>query len=234
MTTSEILDRSKSDMTPEMAIIVNRINRNAYNNAYYLERRDIINGKMSAAVPLTEECMTDIVDALSSEREDIIYGPIPENMIYADCRHGYKKYVWWHGPEKRQMYFKDRLNIPNGEMWVPGLIYVVIGKELSVYAFSGRRPKTKLFRAPFFNIYSNNKVCLGNAKVKQSPTLTYENIIKYWETMFWKSEFASLVDNNNPVKDNLVTLTKRLIRTGEKFPESELSPIKTTLKSLLK
>lgn len=229
MTTSEILDRSEAEMVPTMAIIVNSIGV----CDYYLERRDIIDGKMSAAVPLTEECMTDIADSFSAERKDIIYGAIPENMLYADCRRGHIKYIWYRGPEKRKAYFKDSLNIPNGEMYVPGLIYHVEDNKLSMYAFKGRKPKDKLFKAPFFNVYSNNSICLGSARVKKPTTLTYESVILYWEDMFWKSEFSGLLGDST-AKNNLVTLTKRLISTGEKFPESELKPINTTLKSLLK
>lgn len=227
MTTSEILNRSKESMIPETAIIVNRIG-----HSYYLERRDIIGGKMTVGVPLTKDCIKDIVDSFSSDRKDIVHGVIPDNMLYADCRPGHEKYVWFQKPCKKHVYFKDNLNIPNGEMCVPGLVYVVRNNSLSMYAFIGIRPKDKLFRAPFFNIYEGGGVCLGNAKVRKPDTLTYEAVIQYWEQMFWKSEFASLIGGNT-VNGNLSTLTKRLIETGEKFPTSELLPVKTKLKNLI-
>ena len=227
MTTSEILDRAEGALTPQMAIIVNSMGY----SEYYLERRDIVDGKMTAAVPLTRECLTDIVNTLSSDEKDIIHGSIPANMIYADSRRGFEKYIWFNPPERRKLYFHSSLNIPNGEMLVPGLLYVVIEGTLSIYAFKGRKPKNKLFRAPFFNTYTNGSVCLGNAKAKKASELTYASIIQYWEDMFWKSEFVSTLFN--PIEGNLSTLTRQLIKSGEKFPESKLLPVETTLKRLL-
>lgn len=71
-TTKEIL----TELLPEMAIIVYK-----NNNKYYLERRDIINGKMASGVPLTEKCLTDIFDVISSEGSDILHGAVPENLL---------------------------------------------------------------------------------------------------------------------------------------------------------
>ena len=68
-TTKEIL----TELLPEMAIIVYK-----NNNKYYLERRDIINGKMASGVPLTEKCLTDIFDVkntsgITNRRNGIYY-----------------------------------------------------------------------------------------------------------------------------------------------------------------
>lgn len=103
---------------------------------------------------------------------------------------------------------------------------------MSVYAFMGSKPKRKLYRAPFFNVYDDNHVCLGTAKAKKPKELTYKNIMTYWEQMFWGSEFAGLI-SANPVKGNLTTIMKQCIKTGCKFPVSELLPIKRTLEELL-
>lgn len=227
MTTSEILNRSEDSIIPEMAIIVNSVGY----RTYYLERRDIVNGKMTAGVPLTTKCLTDIVSTLSSDRTDIIHGAIPANMLYADSRKGFERYVWYREPEKRHVYFKSGLNIPNGEMWVPGLIYSVQGTTLSMYAYKGRRPKDKLFHAPFFN--TSEGVCLGSAKVEKPEELTYEAVMQYWEDMFWKSEFTHIW-GANPIKGNLALITKQCIESGCRFPEAELLPIRTTLKSIMR
>lgn len=224
----QINDILTKQMTPKMAIIVFHDN----DNEYYLEQRPIKKGKMGAGVPLSQECINNVVDSLSSDCADIIHGAIPSNMLFADCRVGHEKYVWYQRPTKKHVFFKDELNIPNGEMCVPGLVYVVKNNSLSLFSYKGIMPKGKLLRAPFFNIYSNNTVCLGNAKVKKASILTYESIIRYWEEMFWKSEFSHLI-GGNVVKNNLSSLTKRLIETGEKFPGNELIPIKTKLKDLL-
>lgn len=226
-TTEDLFDKAE----PKMAIIV----YGTRNSKYYLERRDIDkDGNMCAGVPLTENCLSDIVMSLSSAEKNLIHGTIPANMLYADCRTGRGVYVWYRKEEKRMMYFNEQLGIDNGEMMVPGLVYKVSGNTLSVFAYKGRlTQKTKLYRAPFFNV-SSSSVCLGSAKVSVPKVLTYESVLNYWEQMFWQSEFTHLLGGNS-IKGNLSSITKRGIETGCRFPKEELIPIKNiTLGGLLR
>ncbi|MEG1544001.1 MAG: PRTRC system protein B [Tannerellaceae bacterium] len=216
------------ELSPEMALLVYR-----HEQKYYLERRDIINGKMAAGIPLTEECLTNIFDSISSDESDMLHGSIPDNMLYADGRCGREKYVWYNKPERRNLLFSKEAGISDGQMWIPGLVYVASATTLSVFAFKGNKPKSKLFKAPFFNIYDSGKVCLGSAQVDKPSELTYERIVQYWEKMFWASEFVHIL-GNNPVKNNLATLLKKGIETDCRFPEDELLPVKTNLKELLR
>lgn len=218
------------ELEPKMAVIIYKSE-----DIYYLERRDINpDGKMGVGVPLTEDCLTDIVKGLSATEKDIVHGPIPPYLLYADCRTGVKKYVWYRKEEKRNLYFSEQLGINNGEMYVPGLVYCACGNTLSLYAYKGRlTEKSKLFRAPFFNV-SDSSVCLGSAKVEKPDELTYENIIRYWEQMLWQSEFVHLL-GSNPIKGNLSIITKHCIEAGCRFPKEELLPAKNqTLGGLLK
>lgn len=219
------------DLEPKMAIIVYK----SEDDIFYLERRDISSdGIMGAGVPLTENCLTNIVKGLSATEKDIVHGSIPPYLLYADCRTGLNKYVWYRKEEKRKLYFNEGLGINNGEMYVPGLVYQVSGNTLSVYAYKGRlTEKSKLYRAPFFNV-SDSSVCLGSAKVQKPEDMTYENIIQYWEQMFWQSEFVHLL-GGNPVKGNLSIITKHCIDTGCRFPKGELIPCnKLTLGGLIR
>lgn len=225
---NELTKEVLTELSPEMAIIVYK-----YDQKYYLERRDIVNGKMATGIPLTEKCLTDIFDTISSEDSDTIHGLIPNNLLYADGRCGREKYVWYNKPEKRSVFFNKEAGVPDGEMWVPGLVYVASATSLSVFAFKGKKPKNKLFTAPFFNIYNDGRVCLGSAKVDKPSELTYQSIIQYWEKMFWASEFVHIL-GDNPVKNNLSTITKTCIETGDYFPEVELLSTKTNLKDLLR
>lgn len=228
---NQLTEHLTSSLAPAMAVICYQ-----NGNDCYLERRDIINGKMTAGIPLTEKCLSGISEVLSFDSAKIIHGTIPSYMLYADCRSGREKYVWYRKPEKRRMFFSSKLGIENGELLTPGLIYVVNGTTLSVYAVRSKRLSisTKLFHAPFFNVYDSADVCLGSAKLKFPEELTYDNVIKYWEDKFWKSKFDHLL-GSNPVASNLASLTKMCIETGCEFPLKELKPIKKlTLKSLLK
>lgn len=226
----QINDILTNCLRAQMAIIVYEDSQKI---EYYLERRDIMNGKMQAGVPLSEECIAGIMETMFEKQKDTsVHGTVPANMLFADSRKGRERYIWYREPEKRMMFFAETLDIPNGEMYVPGLLYIVKGTSLSVYAFKGKKPKSKLYRAPFFNVDSTH-VCLGSAKVKKPSEKTFENIVQCWEKMFWGSEFVHLL-GGNPVRGNLTSLTKYCIQKGCKFPENELIPIKEKMENILK
>jgi len=218
-----------SELHPQMAIIVYANE----NDIYYLERRNISKGKMGEGIPLSEKCMSDIVKTMQVSDTTNIHGQIPENMLFSDSRPGYEKYVWYRKPEKRMHYFTKSLDIDNGEIVIPGLVYAVKGNTLSVFAYKGKlNSKSKLYRGPFFNIYDNCSICLGNAKVSKPKSLTFDLVIKYWEDKFWLSEFSSTL-GNNPVKSNLSSTLKSCIKNKQAFPLSELKSTKLTLQSIL-
>jgi len=132
------------------------------------------------------------------------------------------------------LYFANSLNIPNGEYYVPGLVWRVRGESLRMFAYRAKRlsGKTQLYSAPFFNVSSTDGgVCLGNAKLKYPENLSFHNFIKYWEEKFFLSEFSHVLDSN-PTKTNLVLV---LLNSKEAFDNAELIPVKKLkLKNLLK
>ena len=202
---------------------------------YYLERRTIRNGKMGAGKPLTQKMLASIIKTVqttSSQLDTGMYGRVPSNVLYCDTRIDHDKLVWYHGPEERNVFFSEELNIPSGKMKVPGLVYVVDKGRMRLYAFKGKHPSDKLYHAPFMNT-SETHVCLGNAKVEKPEERTFENIIAYWEKMFWNSEFIHIL-GDNPIKGNLAVLSKELIETGREFPTDKLVPVKVKLNDLLR
>lgn len=222
-----------SEYLPKMAIIVYQ--SNGEDQEYYLERRKIRAGKMGSGVALTRKCITELFKAVAEDDANLdygIHGKIPTNLLYADMADGRAKLVWWTAPAKRRVFFSGSLGIPDGEINVPGLLFVTDNGKLAMYAFKGKRPKNRLYRAPFMNV-SDEYVCLGNAQVAKPRETTFKNLIQYWEELFWRSEFSHIL-GGNPVKGNLSVLTKRLIATGEKFPSDQLVPSAHTLKDFVK
>lgn len=202
---------------------------------YYLEKRNIRNGKMGVGKPLSQKMFASIIKKIQATSDQLdlgMYGRVPSNLLFCDVRVDRDKLVWYHEPEERNVFFKEELNIPNGRMKVPGLVYVVERGVMRLYAFKGKRPTDKLYQAPFMNTGSNS-VCLGNAKVKKPEDRTFDNIIAYWEKMYWNSEFSHIL-GGNPIKGNLAVLTKELIETGKPFPTDVLVPLKLKLSTLLR
>lgn len=208
-----------------VAVLVAYEQENGYGgNTYYLESRRIDGrGNMGAGKPVSRSFIHKLADAVSNDFSDTPYGEIPRRMLYADTRRTKEKYVWYSPPGKRYMYFRSDLNIPNGEYFIPGLVWCIENSELELYAFRSKRitGNTQLYTAPFFNVSAgSHKVCLGNAKLDKPGRLTFTNLMEYWEKMFFLSEFSHIL-HSNPVKGNLVSMTKN---STEGFDLSRLIP----------
>lgn len=208
---------------------------------YYLESHPIDRfGKILAGQPLKQETIQGMVDVFFDERKSssLISGLIPENVLKYEVLPGGKyDLVWYRPSESRTMFFAENLNIPSGKCWVPAMVYRVINKELRIYGLSSSwRPDENaiLHQAPYHNVSGGGTVCLGNAKVRKPVTNTYSNITKYWEDLFWLSEFTHLNVSENPAKTNINTLWREMIKTGAIWPiMGELIPTKLTIKNLL-
>lgn len=234
---SKITDILQQVYKPFCAIIAYKAEKGASSEEmFYLEQHSILkDGSMGAGKPLKKKTLVDMMSVLSKSNAQIdssIYGAIPDNVLYCDTRIGREKLVWYHKPEERFLFFKDDLDIPNGAMVVPGLVYAVQNKKLAVYAFKGNKPKSNLFFAPFMNT-TDTYVCLGNSKVAFPEERTFENIMEYWENMFWKSEFSHIL-GENPCLGNLSTITKDCILNKTPFPQDMLRPTSKKLNDLLK
>ncbi len=206
-------------------------------NICYLETRKIDrNGKMGAGKPLTETFLAKLVNVLATNTKEIdtsIHGVIPPNVLYCDTRIGKERLVWYRRREKRFLFFSESTGMPNGMVDIPPMLYCAErGKGLSVHCFKGNKPKGKLYLAPFYNT-NDEYVCLGSAKKTYPDERTFENIMKYWEDMYWKSEFVHIL-GNNPVNGNLSVITKECITNGTPFPEELLVESKYRLEDYTK
>lgn len=204
----------------------------------YVEHRNIVGGKMMAGQPLDIRQfsqMVRLVERYAEKQQQMtaIGGEIPENLLYADPNIDRMRLVWWRGPEERKMWFAKSLGIPDGVMKVPGIVYSVRGTTLSVFCFKGRRPRGLLYKAPFFNVYGDGSVCLGNSRTAKPRDNTFGGWIQYWEKMFWQSEFAQLI-SDNPIEGNLAVLTAKCIREGIPFPTDVLKRTNVKIKDKLK
>ncbi|SHK93485.1 PRTRC system protein B [Chitinophaga jiangningensis] len=209
---------------------------------YYLESHVISpDGVVLEGRPLQQETISDMVDFFFDERQsqNRVVGLLPENLLSFEALPGGKYTMIWYCPaQTRVLYFAKDLHLPSGKAQVPPLIFKVSSGNLYVYAFTeATRPAedTQLFLAPFHNVSADGHVCLGSAKVKAPSKPTYADIIKYWEDLFFLSEFSHLAGNNNPTVGNLNTIWRSQISPNQlPFPLCELIEYKKNkLKNLL-
>lgn len=224
-TTYDILENSTKSFYPFMAIVAYKSEETVYLESHNIDS----NGQMLAGSPLSKECITELVSSFSQEQIITPYGYTPSTMLYFDNRIGNQRYVWYNPPQKRMMYFGDKLHIPNGEYFIPGIVYVVNGSSLNLYAFKGNKPKGRLYKAPFFNT-TNGCVCLGIANIEYPRNPSFEDFISYWEKKFWLTKFTHLGGDMSPTKNSLTVVTKK---SKDKFDEGELLEMDVTLKDIL-
>lgn len=230
------ITRNLTDLLYPTAALIAYKNTEGNRDSFFLELRTIDdNGNFSEGRPVSYGFMNELVKGYSEQHSSIPYGRIPENLLFSDCRKGSERYIWYNPPQRRMMYFVDRLGIENAEYNIPGVIYVA-GEHggMSIYAFKGSAPKTetKLYAAPFFNVTGAN-VCMGNPKIEKPKLPTFATYLEYLEKRFWLTEFSHLGGGSNPTKSNLVMVTKSA--RNEPFNLDELKPLNNLkLKDILK
>lgn len=177
---------------------------------YYLESRKVDEkGNLCEGKPVSRKLIDGMVKTFSTTFADTPHGAMPSTLLYVDDRPGHKVYVWYNPPQERAMTFVKSLSIKDGTYNVPGIVYVVRGQALYVYAFAGKKPSEKrpLVKYPMFNVYDDCRVCLGSARATKPSNYTWSALMKYWETLFWGSTNSHLI-GSNPVKGNLVLALK--------------------------
>lgn len=232
---NQLTKRLQEIMVPKAVLIAYEYRTGPYSDgSCHLELRPINDeGRMEAAIPVTYEFMNTLLESYSDERQDVLpHGRTASNLIWCDSRKGHECYMWYNPPGKRQMFFTESLNIPDGTFHVPGVIYRVDGNRLDIFSYKGESPEdgSELFRAPFFNV-TGSSVCLGNSRMEAPSRMTFTALMEYWEKRFWLSEFSHLGGNKNPTKDNLVTVTEQ--SRNRPFDYGQLTPFNKQLKDIL-
>ena len=218
------------------------IYRNSEKKSIYVEAFDMDrDGRPINAHPLTVQESISLAKALdtSADLQTSFLDPIglmPKNVLYIN--RGRNAYALWHTPtQKVRLLFKDGLSIPNGEAYVPPMIWKAQRNALYVYALNSDEPltlTTTLSQAPYFNIYGDGKVCLGNVSIQIPKDCGLEEFMRLWQIYFFNSFFSHTLGGASPIKGNIVQLWQKLVNTDEPFPLEKLNPIKSTIKDLLK
>ncbi|MEN2489089.1 PRTRC system protein B [Flavobacterium sp. B11] len=215
---------------------------NTLDKKAYVEHFDVDkNGMPVNAHPLTQREAEALVKALTMEKQKQTAflksgGILPTNILHVNPSRDKEAVVWHTKSQKRPLYFIEGLGIPCGEAYVPAMLWQADKRSLRVFALMGkRRPteKTPLCHAPFFNIYEDDRVCMGSVNVEIKESSSIEEFIKAWEDYFFNSYFSHLLGENSPVKGNCVSLWKDLVTSGRTFPTAILKRSHKTLKDLL-
>ena len=213
------------------------------NKDTYVEYFDMNkNGNPVNAHPLTEREAKELLKALTintqkEKNQDFLKpnGVLTTHILNINQSEN-GSVLWFTKSMKRQLYFTENLEIPNGMAEVPAMLWLANKRNLKIFALSSnRRPteKTELFYAPFFNVYEDGNVCMGTVDVNIQNSTSLEEFTKKWEDYFFNSYFSHLMNEHNPINGNCVNLWKSLINTKKPFPKEALKKANRTLKNLL-
>lgn len=226
---------------PELSIIVYKsIGGDIFSSdSYYLESHQINDkGQVLEGKPLMEDTLAGIISVLHKEQKDrtILNGLIPDNLLfYKPIPGGGFNLSWYRPAEVRFFHFAAQLKLKSGKMWAPPMLYFVDAGSLHVYALKKDiRPteKAMLLRGPFHNVADDGKVCLGNANVRKPADRGFISTIKYWEDLFWLSEFAHVNGVSNPTISPIEDVYKKMLSSKEKLKWSDLKEMRTSKKQI--
>lgn len=183
---------------------------------------------------LTKELLRRLLDEVSSSKSKKLFigGIIPPNVLFYDFTNNH--IIFWTKPCVRKMIFLKDCKIKSDMYPVPALVYSFSDNHKKVFAYSGKtapNAKTKLLRAPFYNVGGDGSICFGTAK-KQIKEVYFEDIIDNINSQMFNSFFSHTL-GGNPTKSNYEKLMKKL--TGETvFPLQELIDVELKLSDLWK
>jgi PRTRC genetic system protein B len=209
-------------------------------NDVYVEHFDMDkNGSPINAHPLTEREANALAKSLQTEKNKAFLksnGILPTTILHINPNIDRGAVLWYTKTQRRQLHFVNSLDIPSGVAYVPTMVWYANKNSLRVFALaSDRRPteKTPLYDAPFFNIYEDDRVCMGSVNINIKNSASVEEFTGVWEDYFFNSYFSHLLRQNSPITGNCVQLWKDLIQTGKPFPKEVLKKKNKTLKNLL-
>lgn len=210
-------------------------------SSYYVEGHDLDeNGIATNVHPLNFKECAELAEKLRSaehKTDNFLHHKslLPENLLwYSPQKDGG---AMWHTPKmKASLFFSKLLAIPDGQASLPPLLWKASKEALQVWALQGEgRPKadTPLFHAPFFNLYGDARVCMGNVRILLPKDCRLMEFISLWEKYFFASHFSHLLVDTSPVKMNIVQLWQDLINSEKDFPIKQLKKSSLKLKDLL-
>jgi PRTRC genetic system protein B len=189
---------------------------------------------IQAGIPVSKTALMDMLKALSPQ--EYVQPELLGNHILA---RGNDHLVWYEKPQKRHVYFKcDEFG---GEVSAltdhPGLVFMISQGKWYVFAVKSRsRPttSTRLYVAPFFNVWAGGHICTGNIE-------TPKGAMKYSTEKWSRCFFTSFFTHPNIHETNGLTTHEggifelwRVLMAGQKFSNQTLVPAGETLEQAFK
>lgn len=187
--------------------------------------------KLQPAQPLTREFVDELLRSLN--------GRAGLEVLSAEvlaC--GDRSIVWWTKAQRRTMFYQSadgKCASLNGRNFPqPPLVWKVTHGELWIRALHcNKRPeaKTRLAFAPFWNLSSDGRVCIGTMR---HPDAASVRSIEGWEKGFYESAFThSNVGRLTKHEGGYESLWRSLADKKKNFPVATLIDLPQTLEQFV-
>ncbi|WP_317168231.1 PRTRC system protein B [Flavobacterium collinsii] len=161
--------------------------KSIYVEAYNMDK----NGCPINAHPLSLKESTQLASALDTSDELTRKflkpsGLLPKNVLHLNPEHDGSA-IWYTPAQKVILFFVESLGITNGDAFVPPLLWKASKSTLYIYAIDNEtqiNEQTKLYHAPFFNVYTDGRVCMGTVSINIKSNCHLEEFIALWEQYF--------------------------------------------------
>lgn len=209
--------------------------KNCYVESYDFDPR----GRMINAHPLsTAECkkLSETLNSSGdlSSRFLVPDGLLPKNLIY--LRGGPGGFAIWYTPARKlKLFFSADLKLRSGTYPVPPMLWKADRDHVHVYALANTKNlslSSALYRAPFFNVHDDGRVCMGNVDINIDQNMGLEEFMESWQNYFFNSRFSHVIGGAAPSEGNIIQLWKSL-EGQKKFPCDSLIEHSTTIKKLI-
>lgn len=225
---------------PVKALLILQKTEQSHQSDYYIESYDMdSNGSPINGHPLSVKESHALAKALQvNEKKSQGFlnpqGLMPTNILTINSSSN--GFAVWHTPRQSvKLLFKESLDISSATASIPALIWKANKNSLQVFALKDENitEDTPLCHAPFFNIYADGRVCMGNVRISIPKGCGLEQFIASWEDYFFNSYFSHLFSGHQPVNGNIIQLWQHLTVTQEPFPNEVLIQTKFQIKNLL-
>lgn len=223
------MNKNIKTFVPVLGVIVHK---ESESGNHYLQVHSIASSEekfvWGEGKPFQKEQLQELAIALRNEQLSTIKlkGILPENLLYYQPAFNGTAYAWYLMPDHYHLCFnKKQIKHLDGKYKMPGLVLGVCDNDIYIYAFKGKEKptgKTELFNAPFYNVYEDGEVCMGNISEFKKKEFLHEEISR-WERRFFGGRFTDAHGEDQKLaKGYTLESLYKLLKSGKQFPEAAL------------
>lgn len=168
----------------------------------------------------------DVAASFVDEETDT--GWIQKNIIRAGRSARGDWFVYFAPAQQKQLTFHLPGETVSLKVPIPTTVLIGVGHSYYLFAVADAAPspRSKIYHAPFPNIYSNGRICWGN---NPHPKAHHSQAAAVWNLFFGTPFNTHLANGKSNAFPKDVTEHLRALADARKYPQADLMELNTTL-----